>query len=354
MAYKVVVWGAGQKGSLAVKEAVEHPDLELVGVRVFSESKAGMDAATLYGGDTPSGVITTRDTDEILALDADVVIHSRRREPDPKPMNDEVIALLKSGKNVISTAGFIWPWAHGPELPAKLEEACREGGASLFGTGIVPGFVGERLAVTLSGLTLRCDGIFMREVFDVTWEVPHKLFDVIGVGRDPSWHDPNSIVAKTQNYYFAEEIHCIAHHLGVKLDRLESKIELPLATRDLDLKHGVIPKGTVGAVSWSWIGYVDGKPFIHLENVWWVDENIPGFQGEEGWRIVVKGDTELNLRFTIGERDKIGYQIIGPAMRAIPWVCAAPAGIVKQPAFAPWTPGYRKPSRAVVAQLEGY
>jgi len=80
---------------------------------------------------------------------------------------------------------------------------------------------------------------------------------------------------------------------------------------------------------------------------------IAGFQGEEGWRIVVRGDTELNLRFTIGERDKIGYQIIGPAMRAIPWVCAAPAGIVKQPAFAPWTPGYRKPSRAVVAQLEG-
>jgi hypothetical protein len=353
MPYKVIVWGAGQKGSLAVKEAFEHPDLELVGVRVFSESKAGKDACTLYDGDVPTGVITTTSTEEILALDADVVIHSRRREPDPTAMNDEVIALLKSGKNVISTCGYIWPWAHGAELPAKLEQACREGGASLFGTGIVPGFVGERLAVTLTGLTLRCDGIFMREVFDVTWEVPHKLFDVIGVGRDPSWHDPNSIVAKTQNYYFEEEIYCMAHLLGVKLDKVESVLETPLATQDLHLKHGLVKKGTVGAISWSWIGHVDGKPFIHLENVWWVDEGLEQFQNQEGWQIIVKGDTELKLRFETGERDKIGYQIIGPALRAIPYVCAAPAGIVQQPAFAPWNPGYKKPSGVVVPQKIG-
>jgi len=341
MAYRVVVWGAGQKGTLAVREAVEHPHLELVGVRVFSESKAGRDAAELYGGETPTGVITTRDSDEILALDADIVIHSRRREPDPTAMNEEVMALLRSGKNVISTAGFIWPWAHGEELPAQLETACRTGGTSLFGTGIVPGFVGERLAVTLSGLTLRCDGIFMREVFDVTWEVPHKLFDVIGVGREPSWHKPDSIVAKTQNYYFAEEIHCIAHLLGVKLDRLDTRIETPAADRDIQLRHGLIKAGTVGAVSWSWIGYVDGKRFIELENVWWVDEQMEQFQNQEGWHIRVKGDTDLDLRLTTGDRDKIGYQIIAPAMRAIPYVCAAEPGIVRQPAFAQWNPGYR-------------
>ena len=349
MPYKVIVWGAGQKGALAVKEAIEHPDLELVGVLVFSDAKAGRDAAELYGGTTPSGIIATQSQERILSLDADVVIHARRREPDPTPMNDEVCAILKSGKNVISISGFIWPWAHGAGLPARLEQACREGGASLYGTGIVPGFVGERLAVTLTGLTLRCDGVFMREVFDVTWEVPHKLFNVIGVGREPGWHDPNSIVAKTQNYYFEEEIHAIAHLLGVKLDKVESVLETPLATRDLDLKHGKIAKGTVGAISWSWIGYVEGKPFIHLENVWWVDEALEQFQNQEGWQIIVKGDTELKLRLETGERDKIGYQIIGPALRAIPYVCSAPAGIVRQPAFAPWSPGYKKPSAVVVA-----
>jgi hypothetical protein len=114
MPYKVTVWGAGQKGSLAVKEAIEHPDLELVGVLVFSDAKAGRGAAELYGGTTPSDIITTQSQECILSLDADVVIHARRREPDPTPMNDEVCAILKSGKNVISI-----PASSGPGLTAR-------------------------------------------------------------------------------------------------------------------------------------------------------------------------------------------------------------------------------------------
>lgn len=347
MVYRVIVWGAGQKGSIGLREIIEHPDLELAGVRVFSESKAGKDAATLVPGGAPNtGIKTTTSTEEILNLDADVVIHSSRREPDPARMNEDVMALLASGKNVISTAGFIWPWAHGSELPRRLEQACWKGGSTLFGTGIVPGFVGERLSLTLTGLTLRMDRIYMREVFDVTWEVPHKLFDVIGVGREPSWHNPDSITAKTQTYYFSEEVYCLAHHLGVEVERLETRLETPLANRDIQLKHGLIRKGTVAAVSWSWIGWVKGKPFIELENVWYVDPDLPNFDPTNGWTTKIYGDTEMTMTLRTADRDKIGYQIIGPALRAIPWVCSAPAGILKQPAFAPWNEGYRKPSGA--------
>jgi hypothetical protein len=122
MPYKVTVWGAGQKGSLAVKEAIEHPDLELVGVLVFSDAKAGRGAAELYGGTTPSDIITTQSQECILSLDADVVIHARRREPDPTPMNDEVCAILKSGKNVISI-----PASSGPGLTVRTSCSARTG-----------------------------------------------------------------------------------------------------------------------------------------------------------------------------------------------------------------------------------
>ncbi|MGH3584041.1 MAG: dihydrodipicolinate reductase, partial [Mycobacterium sp.] len=55
---------------------VDHrEDLELVGVRVYSEAKDGRDAGELIGR-PPVGVTATTDTAAILALDADCVIYT--------------------------------------------------------------------------------------------------------------------------------------------------------------------------------------------------------------------------------------------------------------------------------------
>ena len=59
MAYRVIQWATGAVGSLALKEIIRHPDLELVGVLVYSEEKEGKDAGELVGLD-PTGVLATR------------------------------------------------------------------------------------------------------------------------------------------------------------------------------------------------------------------------------------------------------------------------------------------------------
>ena len=41
MALKVVQWATGGVGVAAIKGVLEHPDLELVGCRVYSEAKDG-------------------------------------------------------------------------------------------------------------------------------------------------------------------------------------------------------------------------------------------------------------------------------------------------------------------------
>ena len=53
----------------------ERDDLELVGLFVTNPSKAGVDASELVAGGSP-GVKATTDVANILALDADVVIHT--------------------------------------------------------------------------------------------------------------------------------------------------------------------------------------------------------------------------------------------------------------------------------------
>ena len=65
---------------------------------MHSEDKAGKDVGEIIGTE-PLGVTATNSIDDILAIDADAVIYS------PLMANpDEVAALLRSGKNVVTLA----------------------------------------------------------------------------------------------------------------------------------------------------------------------------------------------------------------------------------------------------------
>ena len=120
--YRVILWGPGSIGSELLTAIIDHrDDLEIVGVKVYSDSKNGVDAGKLVGRD-PIGVTATKDVDEIVALDADCVIYTPRNGD-----LDEVCRLLASGKNVATTVFLFYP----PRLPdadrQRLEAACREG-----------------------------------------------------------------------------------------------------------------------------------------------------------------------------------------------------------------------------------
>jgi len=72
---RVIQWATGGVGAEMLRQVIRDPSLELVGVYVYSEDKAGRDAGELAGLE-PVGVTATHDRDEILALDADVVMHA--------------------------------------------------------------------------------------------------------------------------------------------------------------------------------------------------------------------------------------------------------------------------------------
>ena len=103
MALKVVQWATGGLGVAAIRGIAEHPDLELAGCWVHSAAKAGRDAGEI-AGIGKLGVTATNSIDDILALDADAVIYAPLAA-DP----DEVAALLRSGKNVITPVGWVYP-----------------------------------------------------------------------------------------------------------------------------------------------------------------------------------------------------------------------------------------------------
>src|SRR3990172_5954105 len=135
--YKVIVWAPGYLGSAVIKEVLTRPEFELVGVLAYSESKNGMDVGDMLGIG-PVGVIMTTDQQEIFNMKADCVIFCGTNMMDDSPRNKEVVSLLESGKNVVAAPNYHFPQLRGAAFVKLLDDACRAGGVSLYGTGINP------------------------------------------------------------------------------------------------------------------------------------------------------------------------------------------------------------------------
>jgi hypothetical protein len=155
--YRVIVWGPGHIGGTVLGEIIKRDGFELVGVKVYSDEKAGMDAGDLVGLPA-TGIAATADRDEILALEADVVLFTPR-PMDRDQIDADVLALLHSGKNVISTESHHFPRLGGADYERQFIDAGLAGNATLHGTGIHPSFFAERLGVTLTGLFTEIDHV---------------------------------------------------------------------------------------------------------------------------------------------------------------------------------------------------
>jgi 2,4-diaminopentanoate dehydrogenase len=345
--WRVVQWATGAVGKTTLRAVIEHPDLELVGLYVYSDRKVGLDAGEIARRDT-TGVIATNRIEDILALDADVVLHTARVGIPYESQDADIIALLESGKNVITTQGQHYPKAHGPEREALFLEAAGRGDSTLFGAGINPGFILERLALTATGMCLRVDSISVREVVDASgMPDPGFVFDVMGMGRDPA--DPSMLTgafATLYNKLFAEAIHYTADKLGVRIDRIEPDHQLFAATRRLELTAGVIEQGTVAGTNWRWHAIVDDVTFLTLSINWIMDPDIPGFDNPHLWTVSVTGVPGIEIAFDVtdppvidGRRTRAEqYATAGPVIAAIPYVCGAGAGIFELPTLMPWNP----------------
>ncbi|MBW2423496.1 MAG: hypothetical protein JRG86_04570, partial [Deltaproteobacteria bacterium] len=160
MTHRVIQWATGNVGKYALRAILDHPDLELVGVYTYNPEKHGVDAGEILG-DAPVGVRATRDLDALLALEADCVVYA------PLTLDlDEVCKVLESGKNLISLPGLLHPATLGSQAVDRLEAACQRGGSSVHGTGINPGWVGEVLPLTMSGLCQQIEQIHVKEIGD--------------------------------------------------------------------------------------------------------------------------------------------------------------------------------------------
>ncbi len=332
MVFRVVQWATGGVGAAAIRGVLEHPDLELVGCWVHSADKAGRDAGELAGVD-PIGVAATDSIDDILALDADAVIYA------PLMANpDEVTALLRSGKNVVTPVGWLYP---SERSAAPIREAAIEGDATLHGTGLAPGGISEKFPLLFSAFSTGVTYVRAEEFSDLrSYEATDVVRQVMGFGEVPE-KALTGPMQKMLDSGFIQAVKMVVAQMGFDVEpKVRATQEIAVATAPIESPIGVIEPGQVAGRKFHWEAVVGDKPVVRVSVNWLMgEENLdPAWEfGPEGQRyeIEIRGNPDLNI-VVHGFHAKTGDEgpdlgVVGTAahcVNSVPAVCAAEPGIL--------------------------
>jgi hypothetical protein len=327
--YRVVQWATGNIGLKSLRAVIEHPDLELVGLYVYSDAKAGKDAGELCGT-APTGVVATRDIDEILALQPDCVLYMADRVD-----LDALCRVLESGANVVSTRSeFHRPASMDPEWRSRIEAACARGNSSLFSTGSSPGFITEALPFVLLSMQRKLSRLTIDEFADMSSRnSPEMIFDLMGFGRAPEHFDPRGVEAHG-GASFAGSLGVVADAIGLPLDDVVAKGSVATATTSVEIAAGTVEAGTIAAQRLEVSGMREGAPLLTFRANWYLTADVePAWDlRETGWRVLVEGDTPLDVDITFPVPPD-EWAATSPGLtahrpvNAVPYVCAAAPGI---------------------------
>jgi 4-hydroxy-tetrahydrodipicolinate reductase len=348
---RVVQWATGNIGTRALREMIRHPRLELVGVLVHDAEKAGTDAGTLCGEAT-TGIIATTEPAEIVTLAADCVLYM------PQSANiDDVVALLEVGTNIVTTCGALSGDGRrlDDEERARVLAACERGGSSLYATGSSPGFITDALPFALLSLQRRVESVSIEEFANLSRrDSPTLLFELMGFGRPVESYDPAR--ASYLLGEFGPALGDLAAAAGCPVDHWACTGEVAAARETTTILAGDLPAGSVAAQRNIIVGTRGGDEVVRFAATWYCTTELePQWDlRPTGWRVQVRGDAPLDveLAFPIPLDDLASFTPAYTANRpvnAIPYVCAAPPGILSTDDLPPITPGGPRDRRGMSA-----
>ena len=304
--YRVIQWATGNTGQRALREVIRHPSLDLVGVRVYDSAKDGVDAGELCGEGT-TGVLATRDRDTVLKLGADCCVYMPRATGRGETragltedeLVDDVVALLDSGTNVVSTCSDLF--ARGVRLSsvnlARVQEACEKGNASVWASGSDPGFVTETLPLALLSIQRKVDLIEIEEFGDLSHRPSaHMVMEQMRFGKPLAEFDPE----RRKNHLFGEyqpPLSVLADIAGFDIDDWSAEGGVAAAKQDVTIVAGEIKAGTAAAQRVMITGRGMGADRIRFTQYGFVAMDVEPDWGLQptGWRIRIHGDAPIDM-----------------------------------------------------------
>ncbi|MET8764097.1 dihydrodipicolinate reductase [Lentzea sp. NPDC004782] len=265
-----VVWGTGNVGRAAIRAVEAHPGLKLTAVVVHNPEKAGRDAGTLAGLDAELGITATDDVDAVLATSPGAVVYAASGDIRPDDALADITRAIRAGAAVVTPSLYAL-YDHRsapPELREPVLAAIKEGGGSLFVSGVDPGWGNDVLPLLVSGLGSEIDAIRCQEIFDYsTYDQPDAVRWLIGMGQPLDYQAP-MLMPTVPTMVWGGQIRLMARALGVEVEEIRETVDRRALDAGVTTRTmGEFEAGTQGAIRFEVQGVVGGEPLIVIEHV---------------------------------------------------------------------------------------
>ena len=149
----------------------------------------------------------------------------------------------------------------------KVEASAQAGNATLYITGVDPGFASDLVPLALASTCQRIEQIKCYELADyATYDGAEVMFDLMGFGK-PVTDTPLLFLPGILGLAWGTAIRMMAKGLGIEVDEIVEHWEAEPAPESYDIAAGRIEKGTIAALKFSISGMVAGHPAIVVEHV---------------------------------------------------------------------------------------
>jgi hypothetical protein len=315
---RAIQYGVGPIGASIVKLMREKQAIEIIGAIDNDQAKVGRDLGEVVGAkDAPWGVKISSDAADVLGQAADVVIHSTSSSL-PKVM-EQLLACLEAESCVVSTCEELsYPYRTYPELAAKLDAAAKDWGVALVGTGVNPGFVLDKLIVTLAAVSQGIEHVSGRRIVDAAKRrKPLQL--KIGAGLSLDEFREKVSAGTIKHVGLPESVAMVADSLNLQVDEITETIEPVVAHEQVQTEFLTVESGQAAGVRQISRGLASGKELVHLELQMYVGAKDPADTVE------LKGHPNISLNIPGGSPGDIATASV--VVNSIPVILDAPSGL---------------------------
>jgi len=315
---RAIQYGIGPIGASIAKLLREKRSVEIVGAIDKDPAKMGRDLGEVVGAeDAPWGVKVSENAEEVLAQAADIVMHTT--SSSLVEVAGQLIECLKAGSCVVSTCEELsYPYRTHPELAAQLDEEARDWGVALVGTGINPGFVMDKLVITLAAVAQRIEHARAERIVDAS-KRRLPLQKKIGAGMNVEEFRAKVAEGVIKHVGLPESVAMVADALGLAVDQISETIEPKVATERIETEFLAVEPGQAAGVHQIARGFSGGKELVHLELQMYVGAKDPRDT------ITLSGHPGIRLEIPGGAHGDIATASV--AVNSIPVILDAPAGL---------------------------
>lgn len=315
---RAIQYGIGPIGASILKLMREKEAIEIIGGIDTDPAKVGKDLGEVIGAsDAPWGIKVSGDAKGVLEQSADVVMHTT--SSSLTKVMDQLLAAMEVGSCIVSTCEELsYPYRTHPEFALQLDKSAKENGVALVGTGVNPGFVMDKLVVTLAAVSQRVEHAKALRIVDAS-KRRLPLQKKIGAGLSVEEFRARVQAGTIKHVGLPESVAMVADSLGLGVDEITESIEPKVATERVQTEFLTVETGQATGVHQIARGLSEGKELIYMELQMYVGAKDPADT------IELTGHPNISLVIPGGSHGDIATASV--AVNSIPSILEAPSGL---------------------------